>query len=68
MCTHLKTYGGSALIGDYGHWGDKGDTFRAFRKDEIVDPLSDPGNVDMTSDVDFEELSMRGMQVSNGNI
>ncbi|CAF4339220.1 unnamed protein product [Rotaria socialis] len=65
MCTHLKTYGGSALIGDYGHWGDKGDTFRAFRKDEIVDPLSDPGNVDMTSDVDFEELSMRGMQVSN---
>ncbi|CAF2163809.1 unnamed protein product [Rotaria magnacalcarata] len=65
MCTHLRTYGGSALIGDYGHWGDKGDTFRAFRKDEIVDPLSDPGNVDMTSDVDFEELSIRGMQVSD---
>jgi SAM-dependent MidA family methyltransferase len=41
---------------------------KAFRKDEIVDPLSDPGNVDITSDVDFEELSERGMQVPNGNI
>jgi len=28
MCKHLTTYGGSALIGDYGHWGEKGDTFR----------------------------------------
>ncbi|CAF0890222.1 unnamed protein product [Rotaria sp. Silwood1] len=65
MCTHLMKYGGSALIGDYGHWGEKGDTFRAFRKDELVDPLSDPGNIDITSDVDFEELSMRGMQVPN---
>ncbi|CAF3655765.1 unnamed protein product [Rotaria sordida] len=65
MCTHLTTYGGSALIGDYGHWGEKGDTFRAFRKDEIVDPLSDPGNIDIVSDVDFEELSKRGMQVPN---
>ena len=28
MCQHLTAYGGSALIGDYGHWGGKGDTFR----------------------------------------
>jgi hypothetical protein len=28
MCKHLTTYGGSALIGDYGHWGGKGDTLR----------------------------------------
>ncbi len=41
---------------------------KAFRKDEIIDPLSDPGNADIMSDVDFEELSIRGMQVPNGNI
>lgn len=28
ICTHIKTHGGSALIGDYGHWGEKEDTFR----------------------------------------
>ena len=41
---------------------------QAFRKDEIVDPLSDPGNIDITSDIDFEELSVRGMQVPHGKI
>jgi SAM-dependent MidA family methyltransferase len=40
---------------------------QAFRKDEIVDPLSDPGNVDIISDVDFEELTTRGMQIPHGN-
>ncbi|UJR10386.1 hypothetical protein I4U23_014591 [Adineta vaga] len=65
MCKHLTKYGGSALIGDYGHWGEKGDTFRAFRKDELVDPLADPGNVDIVADVDFEQLSIHGMQVPN---
>ena len=28
MCTHIARYGGSALIGDYGHWAEKGDTLR----------------------------------------
>jgi SAM-dependent MidA family methyltransferase len=28
ICKHLSIYGGSALIGDYGHWGEKEDTFR----------------------------------------
>ena len=40
MCKHLTAYGGSALIGDYGHWGEKGDTFRVSivgtRKELIV--------------------------------
>lgn len=34
----------------------------------MVDPLSDPGNIDVTSDVDFEELAMTGSQISNGEI
>ncbi|CAF1345839.1 unnamed protein product, partial [Didymodactylos carnosus] len=51
--------GGLALIGDYGHWGEKEDTFRGFRRHEVVEPLSDPGNIDVTADVDFEELVSR---------
>ncbi len=31
MCKHLTAYGGSALIGDYGNWGGRGDTFRVCR-------------------------------------
>jgi SAM-dependent MidA family methyltransferase len=28
LCKHISIHGGSALIGDYGHWGEKEDTFR----------------------------------------
>ncbi|UJR35579.1 hypothetical protein I4U23_028332 [Adineta vaga] len=65
ICKHIATHGGSALIGDYGHWGEKEDTFRGFRKHEVVDALSDPGNIDITADVDFEELALSGNQISN---
>ena len=48
--------GGGALIIDYGHDGTKGDTFRAFRRHQVVDPLADPGLADLTADVDFSLL------------
>lgn len=32
ICKHLTTYGGSALIGDYGNWQENGDTFRVCSK------------------------------------
>jgi SAM-dependent MidA family methyltransferase len=41
---------------------------KAFRKDEIVDPLSDPGNIDIISDVDFQELTTSGMLIPYGKI
>ena len=28
LCKYISTHGGAALIGDYGHWGEKEDTFR----------------------------------------
>ncbi len=31
--------GGLALIADYGHMGEEGDTFRAFKHHSQVDPL-----------------------------
>ena len=41
---------------------------QAYRNDELVDPLSDPGNVDIMLDVNFEELTARAMQSSYGKI
>ena len=48
--------GGAALIADYGHKGDKEDTFRAFHRHQQVDPLLLPGTADITCDVDFSLL------------
>lgn len=56
MAQYLYEYGGFALICDYGHNGDKSDTFRAFSQHKIHDPLLNPGTADLTADVDFAAL------------
>lgn len=48
--------GGAALIADYGHDGDKTDTFRGFRGHQLHPVLSSPGSADLTADVDFSYL------------
>ncbi|XP_057323235.1 protein arginine methyltransferase NDUFAF7, mitochondrial [Microplitis mediator] len=53
MSKFLKECGGFALIADYGHDGDKTDTFRAFKNHQQQDPLVAPGTADLTADVDF---------------
>ena len=57
--------GGFALIIDYGHNGDKGDTFRAFKEHKQVDPLVEPGSSDLTADVDFSALKNVAQKNSN---
>ncbi|CAH1402359.1 unnamed protein product [Nezara viridula] len=52
----LEEHGGFALIVDYGHNGEKKDTFRGFRNHKLVDPLEAPGSSDLTADVDFTFL------------
>ncbi|CAD5112386.1 DgyrCDS1607 [Dimorphilus gyrociliatus] len=52
----LKRYGGFGMIIDYGHFGTKEDTFRAFKKHKLHHPLKDPGEVDLTADVDFHYM------------
>ncbi|XP_055606416.1 protein arginine methyltransferase NDUFAF7 homolog, mitochondrial-like [Uranotaenia lowii] len=52
----FNSVGGFALIVDYGHLGEKGDTFRAFKAHKLHDPLMDPGAADLTADVDFSIL------------
>ncbi|UYV79578.1 NDUFAF7 [Cordylochernes scorpioides] len=57
MAARIKEKGGLALIIDYGHQGTKEDTFRAFRRHKLADPLVNPGTCDLTADVDFKYLT-----------
>ena len=36
LCSRIENQGGSALIIDYGHEGEKEDTFRAFKSHALV--------------------------------
>lgn len=56
LAKRLEQHGGIALIMDYGHLGDKTDTFRAFKQHALHDPLLAPGTADLTADVDFRHL------------
>lgn len=56
IADRLECYGGFGLIMDYGHFGDKCDTFRAFKDHKIYDPLCEPGTADLTADVDFKAI------------
>lgn len=56
LARKLAENGGLCLIADYGHEGDRGDTFRAFKKHKLHDPLIEPGSADLTADVDFAAI------------
>lgn len=56
MSDKVDKFGGAVLVADYGHDGNKGDTFRGFRNHAVVDPLKDPGLNDLTADVNFSYL------------
>ncbi len=58
LATHLKASGGVALFLDYGHTRSGfGDTLQAMQKHAFVDPLTTPGEADLTAHVDFEALA-----------
>lgn len=56
LSQRLESHGGIALIMDYGHEGEKEDTFRGFKDHKLHSPLKDPGAADLTADVDFGQL------------
>ena len=57
IATRLKAQGGAALIIDYGPMELRaGSTLQAIRGHRKVDPLSHPGEADLTAHVDFEML------------
>ncbi|MET0744366.1 MAG: SAM-dependent methyltransferase [Microvirga sp.] len=58
LAARLVREGGAALVIDYGYWGPAfGDTLQALRRHEPVSPLSDPGEADITTHVDFHALA-----------
>ncbi|KAI3389979.1 hypothetical protein SNEBB_009185 [Seison nebaliae] len=46
----------SCLFIDYGHDGDKVDTFRAYHENKQISPLEKCGECDLTADVDFSQI------------
>jgi len=56
--TRLAKQGGAALLMDYGHATTRyGDTLQALRAHRPVDPLSEPGDCDITAHVDFDAMA-----------
>ncbi|KAF1761339.1 hypothetical protein GCK72_009595 [Caenorhabditis remanei] len=54
----ITMFGGFSLLVDYGHDGTRNThSFRAYKNHKQVDPLANPGMVDLTADVDFGYLS-----------
>jgi NADH dehydrogenase [ubiquinone] 1 alpha subcomplex assembly factor 7 len=58
IAAHIHTYGGAALIIDYGYaGGTHADTLQAVRAHAYADPLEASGEADLTVHVDFAALS-----------
>lgn len=57
----IATYGGAALIIDYGEFDGVGDTFQAVKTHEPVDPFLTPGEADLTAHVRFSDLVKNGV-------
>ncbi len=60
MAAHLSSYGGAALIIDYGDYTKSeriGETLQAVKQHAYVDPLKHLGDADLTAHVDFKLLS-----------
>ena len=57
LADRIGKHGGAALIIDYGHAETAiGETLQAVRAHQYVDPLTSPGDADLTAHVDFAAL------------
>jgi NADH dehydrogenase [ubiquinone] 1 alpha subcomplex assembly factor 7 len=58
MGRRLAGEGGAALVIDYGHAESApGETLQAVGRHALVDPLTAPGDIDLTAHVDFQALA-----------
>lgn len=69
LASRIRAGGGTAVIIDYGHMATAyGDTLQAVREHQFDPPLKHPGEADITSHVDFEQLARRaateGLQIN----
>ncbi len=61
IAAHVAGQGGAALFLDYGSEADGfGDTLQAVRRHRFVDPLAEPGEADLTVQVNFARLAAAG--------
>jgi NADH dehydrogenase [ubiquinone] 1 alpha subcomplex assembly factor 7 len=59
LARRIARQGGAALIIDYGHTEtDFGDTLQAVKDHKFADPLVDPGEADLTAQVDFAAVAI----------
>jgi hypothetical protein len=57
LAAHLAQFGGAGLVIDYGHTQSGfGETLQAMKGHSFVDPLTSPGEVDITTHVNFERF------------
>lgn len=65
LSERIRTHGGTAVVIDYGHMATGlGDTLQAVRDHQFDPPLAHPGQADITSHVDFEQLARRSVAES----
>ena len=58
LAQRIAQHGGAVLIIDYGHTATGfGDTLQAVRGHAFADPLNEPGEADLTTQVDFAALA-----------
>jgi NADH dehydrogenase [ubiquinone] 1 alpha subcomplex assembly factor 7 len=63
----IKDNSGAAIFFDYGYIDGNGDSFQGIRDNKPVNPLSDPGFVDLTSHVNFKDIKLQAKE-NNINI
>ncbi|MDF0597831.1 class I SAM-dependent methyltransferase [Psychromarinibacter halotolerans] len=66
LAPRIAAQGGAAIFIDYGDWRSKGDTLQALRAHEPDDPLSHPGEADLTAHVDFEAFARAATGAAKG--
>ena len=57
LARHIAEFGGTAIIVDYGRWGNIGATLQAVRDHKKTNPLTDAGMNDISALVDFRALA-----------
>lgn len=67
LCLHLSRHGGAGVIIDYGYAAPNqlalaGDSLQAVRRHQFADSLSQPGEVDLTTHVNFGLLQQVAQQ------
>ncbi|MES2175191.1 MAG: SAM-dependent methyltransferase [Pseudomonadota bacterium] len=63
LAHRIAKQGGAVIIIDYGHEGPSlGDTLQAVKAHQFADPFTDPGEVDLTTHVDFTVLGNMARQ------